>query len=383
MRKILHIVNGGCNKSGGGSEYIKNLFQSIKQFEHLLLCFKDNIESQYKNVSLIKIDPLIKYDKNNINKYIALLKEFTNDFSYRKQQIRHLCMSNYDLVNIHGISFFKGAKWFSRILGIAFYRKFVNYLFSEPERMVLTLHNLFSTQKPHTIENQIYNYYIEKCNNIICVDKHIYEYVIDYAAQLKTSKNIWFVPNCIDTDIFKPVNKHHKKQFSIGFSGRWADTTDLNLIESLVSKLPTDILFKMAIAGEIDKNALLKLNKPNVEINFNLGTKQLVEFYNSLNILINPILHKAITRTTLESMACGVPVMMYDYPTRSPFFDSQNGIDLCANPFPELISRISYFFSNQESLASLGENARNTILDNYSNHIIMPKIFLIYDAILN
>ena len=75
-------------------------------------------------------------------------------------------------------------------------------------------------KKPGVTE--AYNHYIDQFENIICLDKHIYDYCMDYISSTNTSKNVWLIPIPINTRAFsfKPLqNKyldsaHHKKHLT-------------------------------------------------------------------------------------------------------------------------------------------------------------------------
>lgn len=57
-------------------------------------------------------------------------------------------------------------------------------------------------------------------------------------------------------------------------------------------------------------------NNSNIEVYKDFSQKEMPNFNNKLDLLINPILHNALTRVTMELMSCEVPVMMYNFKKR-------------------------------------------------------------------
>ena len=279
-------------------------------------------------------------------------------------------------MHVHGASFYSCLLWLEKKIKIPFYKKLNQ--FDNFGKRVVTLHNCFPAFTKDKYLTRAYNSYIDSFPNIICVDKHIFDYVSHYCSINLLNRNIWFIPNSVDTEIFSSICDKKNGSFTVGFAGRMAPTVDYRLINEIIDKAPPNMQFKLAVSGD---TSLLR-DKQNVEINCNVGQNEMPNFYSKLSILINPILHKAISRVTLESMACGVPVMMYNYTKRSPHFTELNGIEIDDNA-NNVLNKIHEFRKRTYRRQTMGKNARSVIETYYSNTVILPKIEKIYYEMMN
>jgi glycosyltransferase involved in cell wall biosynthesis len=371
---------------GGGPAYIKNFIKQINNFNYdIITNFIKGYPSyeQFNNNSIIHrlpLKPIIRSKRllqRNIQCYPFHL---INEFQTLKTKFNYLKKSDFDIFNIHGVSYYSFLRNLNKWTHLKIYQKLLDFSFIKQPKL-LTLHNCHPMYTKDKIIVDTYNHYIDQFDNIICVDKHIYNYTKEYCINnQQNNKRIWFIPNSIDTDLYCHKNDRAEK-FTIGFAGRIASTSDIDMLNQLIKKIPDNIRFKLAFSGDL---SLINIpeNKNNIRIFQNLSQNEMTDFYNSVNILFNPILHKAISRVTMEAMSCEVPVMMYNYRNRSEFFNEENGIEIKPN-VESIVSIIDYYSKNSSILKDMGRDARKTITEHYSNDVIMPQLKEIYEALIS
>jgi len=369
---IIHLQFESGSTLGGGNRYRLNFFKSLPSLKFVLINSRDsNNKSPFSKLKNLNEVSLSKKHPQKISIFSLPYYLFC-DLIYLYQLKKILKKNKSAIVHLHGISFIKTFQILVKIFGITPYKLLLGYLFSGFDKLVLTLHNLHSIE--NSINNYIYKYHIEFFDRIICVDEHIFNYA---KKKSKTVKDIYFIPNSVKLNRSNNILRHEK--IVIGFAGRISPATlDVKIIEELANKLSDKFIFKLAVIGK-----LLNINaRENVHVSHDLDDTEMEKFYESVDVLFNPITHGAMSRVTLEAMSYGIPVMMYDYSKRSQYFNKRNGIEI--KPDTEKILRIlDSFASNRNKLSELGKNARKVIAENYSNEKVMTSIIKIYKKLEN
>ncbi len=377
MKKVTIIFNfvGNFDKIGGGTSHRYEIIKYFKDYTFKVFCLNQKkISHRFINTEII-----------DYFKFLLKLTHYNNRFSRSKllnlfvelliwaKQLNFFKKGEYDIFHLHGVSFFKNLKSADSLLssfGLELYKYFINYSKIKKSKLI-TIHNL--------LNDKLYNYFIKQFDNIICVDQNIYSYVTEYCKKNNYKKNIWYLANSLDIRLFKP-SINNDTSFIVGFVGRIAPTVDINIVNQVIENLPEDIMLNLAVSGDIELLSIPK-DKKNIIVNKDLAQENMPQFYNKLDLVINPILHDAVSRVTLEAMACGVPVMMYKYDDRSQYFNNENGIDINRS-IDDVIRKVNFYKNNKDILELMSKNARKTIVDNYSNEVLMPKLRSIYEGLI-
>ncbi|WP_426293046.1 glycosyltransferase family 4 protein [Dyadobacter endophyticus] len=211
-------------------------------------------------------------------------------------------------------------------------------------------------------------------------------------AVLTSGKPSQAIPNCIDTDFFKPGNRAEARK-ALGLP---ADKK-LLLFAGANTQDPrkgfTYFQEAMRAPGLADAEVMI-LGKGKAENFAHLPVKahflgkisdanQMVQAYNAADVLIVPSLEDNLPNTIMEAMACGTPAVGFD----------TGGI-------PEMIGHLeSGFIALSKSASSLSEgimwvlkhnadgtvseNARNKVLQLYSEEVIARQYSKLYDSLLH
>jgi glycosyltransferase involved in cell wall biosynthesis len=106
------------------------------------------------------------------------------------------------------------------------------------------------------------------------------------------------------------------------------------------------------------------------------------KFYHNVDIIFNPIIYKAVTFVTVEAMACGRPVIMYNNSERHIPVDGKTGF-IIERDKKQLLNLIDYLQNNRTKLEEMGLQAFQTVQEKHTNEIMISKIEYIYNHLLN
>ena len=221
-------------------------------------------------------------------------------------------------------------------------------------------------------------------------------------AKAFLDREIVLIPNGIDTDHFKPLEKIAKlaqtlrlisyeasglpsyswnKQTSplqnrvIGFAGELRAKKGLKSLLSAYAQVNKNTPIILLIVGVIrqgeDKEFFQEfcLSNPNLKIIVTgyISPKGLPTYYSMMDIFVHPSLRDGTPNALLEAMACGKAVIttpvggMLDVVN-----DGENGIFVPVNDSDALANTIHELLNNAELRNRLGKAARQTITDGFS-----------------
>lgn len=192
-----------------------------------------------------------------------------------------------------------------------------------------------------------------------------------------SSQKINYIPNYIDTDLFKPLNI--PKENRICFVGRLEKQKNLfNLIKA-VSNLGA----KLIIFGNGSlEDKLRSLAPSNVEFKGNIPNRSLALELNKCRLFILPSFYEGCPKVLLEAMACGLPVIGADvYGIKEIIKHKESGY-LCKTDAVSIRKAILEVLSDRELQEKMGKNARKTIVENFSLEKIITREIKVYDKIL-
>ena len=95
-----------------------------------------------------------------------------------------------------------------------------------------------------------------------------------------------------------------------------------------------------------------KLNQ--IRIFKDISSQMMPSFYHGIHILLNPVLHKAMTYVTLEAMACGRPVIMYNLNDNETPKDNIDGF-IINRDIKELLDLLSHLSNNTSIISKIGK----------------------------
>jgi len=202
------------------------------------------------------------------------------------------------------------------------------------------------------------------------------------------------IPNCIDTNLFKPLQKAEiRTKLNLPASKK------LILFAGANTSDPRKgfIYFKQALekiglpAGEIEVMVLGKAN-PKVMAAFPLPVHYLgkisdpadmVNAYNAADMIIVPSLEDNLPNTIMEAMSCGTPAVGFATGGIPEMIDHQvNGYIALQGSAESLAEGIEWVLNAQNNVR-MSENARTKVLETYSESIVAAQYQQLYQSLLS
>lgn len=209
------------------------------------------------------------------------------------------------------------------------------------------------------------------------------------SSSLLGKKEIINLPNTINTNIFRPIDKNNardliginkKNKKIIGFgavSATQIHRKGYSQLKEALEILPNKEDYTLVVFGSSQGE-----NIAGIETYF-LGhiydNLTLTFIYNALDIFIVPSLAENLSNAIMESLSCGTPVVAFDIGGNSDMIThKQNGY--LAKDIIDLKNGILWCTQNQ---THLGQNARLSIIERFDYNIVAKKYINVYKDILN
>ncbi|WP_430814650.1 glycosyltransferase [Carboxylicivirga sp. RSCT41] len=212
------------------------------------------------------------------------------------------------------------------------------------------------------------------------------------SAIFSQNVRIEVIPNCLDTDVYKPYpvqeKENNKKRVLFGAVNSLDDERKggkyllegLRLLandESIANEI------ELMVFGSDKNNELQNLPFPVKFMGFINNEEQLANIYSSADLFVVTSKEDNLPNTILESLACGTPVVAYNRGGIKDMVKHKvNGY--LAMPFDssDFVAGIKHvlFEADQSELLN---NCRKLILDNFSELAVAQKHIKLYQEITN
>jgi len=226
---------------------------------------------------------------------------------------------------------------------------------------------------------------------IVCPSKWLYD--CSKKSSLLKDKRHKVIPNPIDVDLFKPVDKSISRKI-------WNLPQDKKLIAFGAISATSDIrkgfkelskaLYKIADKKNIEL-VVFGSSKPKNPPDFGFKTHylghlhddvSLVTLYSAVDVVVVPSLQENLSNTIMESLACGTPVVAFNVGGNSDMIEHlKNGY--LAKPFDtdDLKNGIEWVL-NTPNYDELCKNAREKVLREFDSKIVAKRHIELYEEVL-
>lgn len=203
------------------------------------------------------------------------------------------------------------------------------------------------------------------------------------------------IPNPINTALYKPLNKTEIRE-KWGFNAEAkvvlfgaANINDkrkgiayligaLQILKTQYPKLNLQIVL-------FGKNNLLdttQLPFDTKSLSIITSEKDLVEIYNLADVFVLPSLEDNLPNMVMEALACGVPVVAFNQGGIPEMVNhKQNGYVAKYESIEDFAEGINWVLNNKN--VDLKANARQKVIDNYSEDLIAQKYTAVYQSLIN
>ena len=378
---ILHLAHyyGGA----GGVTTTLNEYARFSRHNHIVLTASDvayQVSLGSSNLKVIRLRYRREGSYPRIRNFLLSLPTWLEE----RQLLRNL---NYDMVVIHGtgsvsiplptmvaaIARFTLHDSFSRNLPMMFSTK------QSSRPVVIFFHGLLSEQSHSVVTRDYY----ELWENILAREQDGSVYADAYMQRKfdhssRKPSITWYSP--VDASIFRPesraegfaVLQEHfglKLQETVGdepvvlFYGRPDLIKGFPLVRSLVSK-PRN--FWLMIVGPTGLGSTIDKTNKLLIIDHNFDNKMAPHFIALSTLVLNPVTINGISRTTIESMLCGKPVMMVSGYDRTPLVEGRDFIGIRSSDPVSIIKQVEEVISEDDfrnQVASNGKSIATTLFN--------------------
>jgi glycosyltransferase involved in cell wall biosynthesis len=187
-----------------------------------------------------------------------------------------------------------------------------------------------------------------------------------------------YVPNYVETDVFRPMDDTTASSNSICFVGRFDEQKNvLSLVEALESTP-----YSLTLVGDGPLEPEIRERAAELGVNFtfrgSVPNHDIPEILNEHELYVLPSLYEGMPKTLLEAMSCGLPVVGTDVKgTREVIDDGENGI-LCDTDPDSLNTAITALMEDEQRRHELGADARRTIEAEYSLDSLVQRELDLY-----
>lgn len=150
---------------------------------------------------------------------------------------------------------------------------------------------------------------IDKVDRIICVSHSNIERLLQRGF---AKDKIQLVPNAVDYDVFKPMDKgvckeklgYSNQDFVVGFIGHFIERKGPNRLIQAIQQIEDPTIKLVCVGGgdALIENDFTTILSP-------MPSKQLPEVFNAFDVFFLPTLHEEHCNVIEEAMACGIPVI--------------------------------------------------------------------------
>ena len=217
------------------------------------------------------------------------------------------------------------------------------------------------------------------------------------SSSLFKDQRIEVIPNGIDTDKYKPLDKYvsreayglpHDKHLVL-FSA-FSATTDKRKGNHLL----VPALSKMAQRGWGGRTELVVIgasapkNPPDLGMkvhymgNFHDEISQVL-LYSAADVTVAPSMQENLSNTVMESLSCGTPVVSFNIGGMPDMIDHQASGYL-ANPFEpdDLAAGMIWVLDNKARHDKLSQHSRKTVVDRFDLRTVANRYLTLYQDIL-
>lgn len=216
-------------------------------------------------------------------------------------------------------------------------------------RIVATFHHIPSSiQKVEQID-----WHLRQLSALICVGTN----QVDYFAKFLDPKKLHFIPLGIDVEYYQPptslVDQDPDLCIIIGENHR--DFLTLRGVIELVSYLRPQTKFVCVMHPK----GIPKIGThPNLEVRSGIAEEELLKLYQTASLMVMPLNDATANNAVLESMACGLPMVISDIGAVRDYVDSESAAIVPAFDARKMAEKIIELLTNPSQRHELGQNAR-------------------------
>ncbi|MBI5229334.1 glycosyltransferase family 4 protein [Candidatus Micrarchaeota archaeon] len=233
---------------------------------------------------------------------------------------------------------------------------------------------------------------IEKSEKVICVDKYVIE-ELKNREDIESEKLV-YIPNGIDLEKFKPVKKsesirklNEKSNLKLdenalvfSFINRLSKEKGIDSITRLAERLNGEFKFMIVGSGVLEKEVELLCKKDGRFLHIpHVETSLVPLVLNASDFIVSPFRHPGSTRTNIEAIACGKPVITTAIGDRYPAVDGKTAF-IYSKP-DELRKILQEIIDGARSIRNAERNCAS-VIRNFDLRIVSANVLKVYEEVI-
>lgn len=363
------------------------------------LPLSDNLKKKFQYLSEVSECTVVAFS----NKNIEFQEENTKFFIYKQSSFRFLNYlkilkkSYFDLnkiikqQNIDIVAFQDPITSFLGFLRIKKSHPKIKIVLESHGDFINTLgmeKNLFLPSFYKKAFNSIAQYTIDNADIVRAVSSSTEEQVLSF----NKSKNVVRFPAWIDFGVYKNVEptREDNQIYKILFIGSVTDRKKPHMVIEALPRLNNKNVEFHIVGPTPNQHYLERINNLIDEHNledkvFIHGIKnreEVIDFYKTSNLMILPSVSEGLARVIFESQVTSCPVLVTDAPGMQDIvIDGQTGFVFESNNLESLILKMNEVFDDYNQSIQIGRNAKDFILENYSEDKFKFSFKKIFDLV--
>lgn len=199
-------------------------------------------------------------------------------------------------------------------------------------------------------------------NKLVIVTPSIWLSNVVKDSILKENR-IEVIYNGIDLKQYKIKKKKNKKFTVLAVANVWTEEKGINELNKIIPLLSNDI--EVIVIG---KNSKKVKNVKSINRTNNLS--ELIDYYSSSHLFINPTLQETFGLVNVEANACGVPVITYSSGGSPETINNDSGIIIERynyQKFADTVNKIknNYYFNEEKIIKSAKRFSKDNMREQY------------------
>ncbi len=230
--------------------------------------------------------------------------------------------------------------------------------------------------------------HIKSSNIITTVSESVAKELEEYGLN---QDGISIVSNGVDENIFYPNKNGTNNDIKyIMYAGRIEREKGLfDIIESanIICSKRADISFIIAGDGRDSNRLKKKIKKIGLQKRFiflgQIEKDQMIKLYQNATLFILPSYREGLPTVLLEAMSCGLPIIATDVRgNRDLITNGKNGLLIPPKDPKKIAETILTLLNDKKLMKQLGNNARKTIIKNYTWNAVSNKFLKCYESLI-
>jgi glycosyltransferase involved in cell wall biosynthesis len=227
--------------------------------------------------------------------------------------------------------------------------------------------------------------------------------VLAKKASTFVEREILLIPNGIDVEVFKPMERNEalaealglgenkeERNLVIGFAGELREKKGLKTLLRAYAQVNKKQATTLLIVGEVrageDKHAFDEFQQSNpqcqIVVTGMVPYKDMPAYYSLMDIFVHPSLRDGMPNALLEAMACEKVVVATSVGGAIDVIESgKNGVLVKSNDVDGLAESILQLLSQPENRSAMSRSARETVVRRFTPQMELDANLQIYKSL--